>query len=60
MNGKNENDFQDWTEAYNHIRRRFCDRCEAKCSTERRMFCIEQFLFIAENWEVANGLHDQT
>jgi hypothetical protein len=56
---ENQNDFHDWTEAYNHIRRRFCERCEAKCSSERRTFCVEQFLYIAENWEITNDYHHE-
>jgi hypothetical protein len=49
-----ENDFTDWTEAYNHIRRVFCMRCEATCNPDRKAFCVEQFLYIVENWELSN------
>jgi hypothetical protein len=43
-----------WMEVYLRIRREFCGRCEADCTAYRKAFCIEQFLWITEMWEVSN------
>lgn len=43
-----------WIDAYLFIKNRFCQRCEFTCNHERKLLCIEQFLYITENWEIAN------
>ena len=55
-----QNDFQDWTAAYNHIRNVFCRHCETECTEKHRAFCVEQFLYIVENWEISNDNHNKT
>jgi hypothetical protein len=55
--GYPKNDFNNWTEAYNHIKKIFCGRCEFNCTEYRKMFCIEQILYIVEHWEISNDFH---
>ena len=45
---------RDWIEKYLHIRNVFCGRCEAECTKERKLYCVEQFLYIIEMWEISN------
>lgn len=47
--------FNNWIEVFSFIKKTFCERCEINhCSNERYLFCIEQFLYIVENWEISN------
>jgi phage terminase large subunit-like protein len=53
-----ENDFVDWVDAFMHIRSVFCGRCTEKCTEYRKLFCIEQFLYIVQNWDIARKEHE--
>jgi hypothetical protein len=43
-----------WTEKYLYVRNTFCERCDCRCNEKRKIFCIEQFLYIVEMWEISN------
>ena len=49
-----ENDlFFDWLEAYLLIKKIFCNKCSKICISEQKIICIERYLIITENWEIA-------
>jgi hypothetical protein len=52
MEEKNDNVF-DWTEAYNVIRKCFCNKCSMICIEQQKLICFERFLLLAERWEIA-------
>jgi len=50
---KKENKIFDWIEAYTVIKKIFCDKCNKECNKDKKLLCIEQFLYIVGNWELA-------
>lgn len=53
-------EYREWPEVYCHIRDTLCGRCEFKCTETRRIFCIEQFLYITSHWEIENNYLKKT
>jgi len=43
----------EWIDVYIDVRDKFCGRCDANCTPERKLYCIEQFLYITEMWELS-------
>ncbi len=43
-----------WPDVYLFIRDSFCDNCEGECNVDKYLFCIDQFLYVTELWEISN------
>ena len=50
----------EWIIVFTKLREYYCTRCDFACNPDRRVFCMEQFLRIAEDWEVVNDYHKQS
>lgn len=55
-----KNDFETWLEYYQKIKNHFCGKCKIKfCPKHKKLSCIEQYLFIAELWEIEQIYHGE-
>lgn len=52
MELKNDIEF-DWLEAYVVLKKLLCSECNRECNEHIKIICIEHFLMIVENWEIA-------
>jgi hypothetical protein len=50
----------EWVDKYLQVKTIFCNRCEAECNKKRKLFCIEQFLYIVELWELSNDNNERS
>ena len=54
-----ENNFKSWLDFYAEIRDYFCNKCKILCTNQKKITCIEQYLSIAELWEIEKIYHSE-
>ena len=48
-----------WIRKYLIIKRTFCRHCLSKCTRDHKLYYIEEFLKIIEDWEISDDYHNQ-